>query len=144
MGRPAVFGAADASERASEMFLRTGAFFSSILSEFLKNLVALQNRVNYQPYYGIKEIERKYDAAKILDFDHRWLAPILEFDGKKTDDDQKTINLFAAYVKYLQAFAFNLINEYDERRGRGAGVLSSINNNRTSKIVPPSPVYTYL
>lgn len=42
MGRPAVFGAADASERASEMFLRTGAFFSSILSEFLKNLVALQ------------------------------------------------------------------------------------------------------
>ena len=24
------------------MFLRTGAFFSSILSEFLKNLVALQ------------------------------------------------------------------------------------------------------
>lgn len=41
MGRPAVFGAADASERASEMFLRTGAFFSSILSEFLKNLVAL-------------------------------------------------------------------------------------------------------
>jgi hypothetical protein len=42
VGRPAVFGAADASERASEMFLRTGAFFSSILSEFLKNLVALQ------------------------------------------------------------------------------------------------------
>lgn len=104
----------------------------------------LRNRVNYQPYYGIKEIERKYDAAKILDLDHRWLDPILEFDGKKTDDDQKTINLFAAYVKYLQAFAFNLINEYDERRGRGAGVLSSINNNRTSKIVPPSPVYTYL
>lgn len=41
-GSPAVFGAADASERASEMFLRTGAFFSSILSELLKNLVALQ------------------------------------------------------------------------------------------------------
>ncbi len=45
VGRPAVFGAADASERASEMFLRTGAFFSSILSEFLKNLVAL-----HEPY----------------------------------------------------------------------------------------------
>ena len=29
------------------MFLRTGAFFSSILSEFLKNLVALQRR-SYQ------------------------------------------------------------------------------------------------
>lgn len=43
MGRPAVFGAADASERASEMFLRTGAFFSCILSEFLKNLVALHS-----------------------------------------------------------------------------------------------------
>ncbi len=44
VGPPAVFGAADASERASEMFLRTGAFFSSILSEFLKNLVALQQQ----------------------------------------------------------------------------------------------------
>ena len=104
----------------------------------------LRNRVNYQPYYGIKEIERKYDAAKILDLDHGWLAPILEFDGKKTDDDQKTINLFSGYVKYLQTFTFNLINEYNERRGRGAGVLSSINNNRISRIVPPSPVYKYL
>lgn len=48
MGRPAVFGAADASERASEMFLRTGAFFSSILSEFLKNLVALHRMAEMQ------------------------------------------------------------------------------------------------
>lgn len=54
MGRPAVFGAADASERASEMFLRTGAFFSSILSEFLKNLVALQ--VNYRDYNAIQSL----------------------------------------------------------------------------------------
>ena len=47
VGRPAVFGAADASERASEMFLRTGAFFSSILSELLKNLVALQAPLDF-------------------------------------------------------------------------------------------------
>jgi hypothetical protein len=58
VGRPAVFGAADASERASEMFLRTGAFFSSILSEFLKNLVALQ--------YGIIEREN-YHKAKYVE-----------------------------------------------------------------------------
>lgn len=53
MGRPAVFGAADASERASEMFLRTGAFFSSILSEFLKNLVALQWQGGELTYQGV-------------------------------------------------------------------------------------------
>ena len=53
MGRPAVFGAADASERASEMFLRTGAFFSSILSEFLKNLVALQDLIHTLAYVGM-------------------------------------------------------------------------------------------
>ena len=34
------------------MFLRTGAFFSSILSEFLKNLVALQE----------EELERMIDS----------------------------------------------------------------------------------
>ena len=40
------------------MFLRTGAFFSSILSEFLKNLVALQ--------YGIIEREN-YHKAKYVE-----------------------------------------------------------------------------
>lgn len=65
MGRPAVFGAADASERASEMFLRTGAFFSSILSEFLKNLVALQPRAEMEllPYH--KFGFGKYEALGI-------------------------------------------------------------------------------
>lgn len=103
----------------------------------------LRNRVNYRPHYGVKEVEREYYSVKVIDLDQRWLAPILEFDGKRTEDDQKTINLFAAYVKYLQTFTFNLINEYDERRGRGSGILSAVNKNRVNKIAPPGAVHTY-
>ena len=38
------------------MFLRTGAFFSSILSEFLKNLVALQQISNR--FDGVVEFDK--------------------------------------------------------------------------------------
>ena len=39
------------------MFLRTGAFFSSILSEFLKNLVALQKTWTTLKKYTKEELE---------------------------------------------------------------------------------------
>lgn len=42
------------------MFLRTGAFFSSILSEFLKNLVALQLKdFMYSTVYVDKDAKRE-------------------------------------------------------------------------------------
>lgn len=103
----------------------------------------LRNIVNYQAYYGIKEIERKYSAANILDYNEDWLSAIIGFDNRKSDDDQQQINLFVSYVRYLYAFTFNLVNEYIERRGRKSGVLSSINKNRVNKITPPASIFTY-
>lgn len=70
VGRPAVFGAADASERASEMFLRTGAFFSSILSEFLKNLVALQTTWSLMQ-------NKKVKAPQSSSFTNGWRADLI-------------------------------------------------------------------
>ena len=45
------------------MFLRTGAFFSSILSEFLKNLVALQLGITPIQYVKQYRVEK---AAELL------------------------------------------------------------------------------
>jgi len=103
----------------------------------------LRNKVNYRPHYGLREVDKEYYPSKVIFEDANWLYSILSYDGKKTDDDQIIINLFAAYVRYIQALAFNLLNAYDERRGRGAGILSSINKNRTSKITQPTSVITY-
>ena len=44
------------------MFLRTGAFFSSILSEFLKNLVALQFVLAFILFWDIAVILVVADA----------------------------------------------------------------------------------
>jgi len=46
------------------MFLRTGVFFSSILSEFLKNLVALQQEINIY-YKGIGTLEMSKVTASM-------------------------------------------------------------------------------
>ena len=48
------------------MFLRTGAFFSSILSEFLKNLVALQYLTSAEQLYG-GEVEKQI-LGKLVDW----------------------------------------------------------------------------
>lgn len=105
----------------------------------------LRNVVNYQPYYGIEEIEKKYSAPCVLDCEDNWLSSIMEFETGQSDDEQKRINLFTAYVKYLYTFTFNLVNEYIDRRGRGSGILSAINKNRDSenKITTPGSIYTY-
>ena len=103
----------------------------------------LRNKVNYRPYYGLREVDKAYQPAKVIFEDSNWLYSILTYDGKKTDDDQKIINLFAAYVRYIQALVFNLLNAYDERRGRGSGILSSINKHRINKITQPTSIYTY-
>lgn len=103
----------------------------------------LRNKVNYRPHYGLREVDKEYHPSKVIFEDANWLYSILSYDGKKTDDDQKIINLFAAYVRYIQALAFNLLNSYDERRGRGSGILSSINKNRNNKITQPTSIITY-
>jgi len=104
---------------------------------------ALRNKVNYQPYYGVKEINKDYHPPKVNDLDANWIPQLLACNCKGISNDQEVINIFALYVQYLQAFTFNLLDEYDELRGRGAGTLSSINKNRTTKITPPSPFFTY-
>lgn len=103
----------------------------------------LRNIVNYQPYYGISEIEKKYSAPSILDCEDNWLSSIMEFESDQSDDEQKQINLFTAYVRYLYTYTFNLINEYIDRRGRKSGILSAINKNREHKITAPCSVFNY-
>jgi predicted HTH transcriptional regulator len=51
-----LLGAVDASERASEMLLRMGEFFSTILSLFLKNLVALHEQIILGTAYLEEEV----------------------------------------------------------------------------------------
>lgn len=102
----------------------------------------LRNTLNYRPHYGLKEVERAYFVPNTTLLENRWLEPIYTFTGK-VDDDQQRINLFSSYVRYLQVLSFNLIDAYFDRRGRGNGILSSINKDRTSKIVLPSACYTY-
>lgn len=103
----------------------------------------LRNMVNYQPYYGIKEIERRYSAPNVLNYEEHWLSSIIEFENGRSDDEQKQINLFTAYVRYIYAYTFNLINEYIDRRGRKSGILSAINKNREHKITAPCSVFNY-
>ncbi len=103
----------------------------------------LRNKVNYRPHYSLKELNREYYSPKVACEENHWLSSILTYNGEKTENDQLTINYFSAYIRYIQAFSFNLLKEYDDRRGRESGVLSSINKNRTKKIRQPQPVFTY-
>ena len=103
----------------------------------------LRNLVNYRPYHGVKEVERAYFAPNPTVLDSRWLEPLLTFT-RKVDDEQQQINLFCGYVRYLQMLTFDLIHEYYERRGRGNGILSAINKDRTEKITLPPKCYSYL
>ena len=102
----------------------------------------LRNKVNYRPHYGLKEIDRAYFIPNPTVLESRWLDPVVTF-SEKTDDDQQSINLFSSYIRYLHALTFNLLDAYYDRRGRGNGILSSINKNRISKIELPSACFTY-
>ncbi len=97
----------------------------------------LRNKVNYHPYYSIKEIEKQYSRLSLHSNNEDWLLPILSYDGQKDESDQFRINMVSAYIHYLLQFTFCLVNKYIEQRGRSAGLLSSINKNRENKIVLP-------
>lgn len=68
------------------MFLRTGAFFSSILSEFLKNLVALHRELvqamaeAYETpvYLGTYESDQltPYTGQQICNFQYNFCVPV--------------------------------------------------------------------
>ena len=77
------------------MFLRTGAFFSSILSEFLKNLVALQ-LCNAIEAYGLTEAENSHRAVD----DARATVLLLEAMAAEKDDLMRYIDLFGTHPKY--------------------------------------------
>lgn len=119
-------------QKLSEVNQKQGSTFPS----------QLRNKVNYQPHYGAKETDRDYHHHNPSMLEGRWLDPILTFT-ERSDDDQMCINLFTAYVGYLQTLTFNLLHAYFERRGRGNGVISSINKNRISKLSPPPVRFTY-
>lgn len=102
----------------------------------------LRNTVNYRPHYGLKEVDKAYFAPNPTTLDTRWLDPLLTFTGK-VDDDQQRINLLCSYIRYLQMLSFNLLNAYYNRRGRGNGVLSAINKNRSEKLTIPPECFTY-
>lgn len=95
------------------MFLRTGAFFSSILSEFLKNLVAPQLLTHFFNLifrvFRIKKID--YDSEKIGDAalierclkseDSVWENITALLDILKKQNDSKRINV-NSILQYIQ------------------------------------------
>ena len=97
----------------------------------------LRNKVNYHPYYSVKEIEKHYSRLKIHMNNEDWLMPILSYGGQKDETDQFRIDLVSAYIQYLQQLTFCLVDKYTEKRGRASGILSSINKTREKKIVLP-------
>ena len=70
------------------MFLRTGAFFSSILSEFLKNLVALQER------YRLPAVERFIEYMKQQ----------ARQDGLQAERETDSKNVLKIYLKDIVNF----------------------------------------
>ena len=117
------------------------------IEEINKNLGSaypskLRNKVNYHPYYSVKELEKQYSRLSIHAISEDWLMPILTYAGQKDETEQFRIDLVSAYIRYLQQLTFCLVNKYIEQRGRASGILSSINKNRENKIVlPESSIY---
>ena len=117
------------------------------IEEINKNLGSaypskLRNKVNYHPYYSVKELEKQYSRLSVHAISEDWLMPILTYAGQKDETEQFRIDLVSAYIRYLQQLTFCLVNKYIEQRGRASGILSSINKNREKKIIlPESSIY---
>ena len=79
------------------MFLRTGAFFSSILSEFLKNLVALQYWNVFLEDYSELEMEIAELDTLIED-----LSAYMQSTGRKYADHAATLRSWSARKKRQQ------------------------------------------
>ena len=112
------------------------------IEEINKNLGSaypskLRNKVNYHPYYSVKDIKNQYCRLNIHSINEDWLMPILTYSGRKDETEQFRIDLVSAYINYIQQLTFCLVNEYIRKRGRASGILSSINKNRVNKIVLP-------
>ena len=103
----------------------------------------LRNKINYHPYYAIKELKNDYSRTVYFQGESNWLYPILTYNGQDGDFDQTKINLVASYICYIQQLSFCLLNKYDSIRGRSSGILSGINKNRERKIVLPESSFVY-
>ena len=101
---PAFSGAVDAFERARKCFLEWRYFFSIILSEFLKNRVALQEDNNgYND--DIDEI-----VARLSEIDVNWLIEIASDDGVLFDF--VNFNYEQTWNNCLQEYSAEAYDEY--------------------------------
>lgn len=96
------------------MFLRTGAFFSSILSEFLKNLVALQfgsestQEVgrNFLKSFCAVSLEGLIIGLALIVFTAYSQNPIITFEGLGIFDWLGTV---AEEITYMFTLIFNML-----------------------------------
>lgn len=92
----------------------------------------LRNRVNYQPLYGLKAVDKElYSITE----NGNWVKEILSFDVKDVkNNDNRIANVFVAYSLYIEKFAFRLIQDYFAMSNREDHILAYINKFREDKI----------
>ena len=105
----------------------------------------LRNQVNYQLPYGMKAVDKKIFPAYACEYNPngKWLEAILSYTGKADDNVDQRLQLFSAYIKYLDILVNNLITEYYDIQGRQCGIQHAINRKRSTPIIFPEATYTY-
>lgn len=96
------------------------------INDGLKNTYPsqLRNRVNYQPLYGLKCVDKKLFS---INTNISWIKQLLSFS--RTDDDNQISCYMYAYTKYIEYFCKNFIAEYYAIRGRENGIIKHLNQN---------------
>lgn len=101
----------------------------------------LRNKVNYQPLYGMKAVNKEIYCIRE---NEKWIREIISFNGKDVKDNENHIaNILVAYSIYIEKFAFRLIQDYFEMLGREDYILTNINKEREDKIIIPEISFVY-
>lgn len=134
-------------KKLNELFweIKQNAKENSDESTILKNIIAinskigvtypskLRNKVNYQPLYGLKAIDKSiHKVFYQTDWYDIFLFPIKDLSSE--DNHAKAMY---SYTMYIEWFCNNLISEYYEIQGKENGILKNINKNREDKIPVP-------
>lgn len=98
----------------------------------------LRNRVNYQPIYGVRYLEKK---LFVVNSNLSWINTILSFSN--TSDDNQIACAMLAYSKYIEYLCNNLIAEYYQMKGNQNGIIKKINESRPEKLEDYSICYSF-
>ena len=93
----------------------------------------LRNRINYQPLYGLKAIDKEIHRV----FHQKNWCDIFLFPINQLRSDDSHIIAMYSYTQYIEWFCNNLICEYYELQGKENGILKNINKNLSQRISMP-------